>query len=78
MDKKEKERILREAVLSLDPQKIREAGEKTGHPVRIINDEEIMFLAAQIIMFYIPDAPYNAREEAMMILGIKGMFFGGF
>ncbi len=74
----EKGKILREAVMTLDPQKIREAGERTGHPVRVESDTEIVYLAAQLILFFIHDAPDEVLREAEDVLGISGTFFRGF
>lgn len=68
MTKEEKEKLLREAVLSLNPQKIREAGEKTGHPVKVSDDGEVIQLASEMIVFYIPNAPKEIMMTALSML----------
>ena len=75
MEKSEREQILKEAVLTMNPQRIREAGNKTGHPVKVVDDVEIVYLAAQMILFFIPDAPQKAKQEAMLILDIPHISF---
>ena len=78
MTKEEKEKRLRDAVLSLDPNEIRKAGEETGHPIRVEQDMEIIYLAAQVILMFIPDAPKEAVSKARSILGLDNIFFRGF
>ena len=75
MEKGEKEQLLKEAVLSMNPQIIRQAGEKTGHPVRLDNDFDIVMSAAQMIVFFIPDAPPNIKIQAMHLLSMFGNRF---
>ena len=68
MDKYERERLLTEAVLTLDPIRIREAAEKTGHMVKDMSDTEIQMTAAEMIIFGIPDAPKDVLLRAISIL----------
>ena len=51
-------KMLRDAVLSLNPTAIRMIGGLCGHPVDPnLGDVEIIHRAAEMIVFYIPDAP---------------------
>ena len=78
MTTEEKERILRDALYSLNPSEIRKAGEQTGHPVYWVDDAQVMFAAAEMILFYMPDAPDEVKERAMAIFGVRNIFAGGF
>lgn len=65
--------MLRDVVLSLNPMAIRMVGSMVGHPVDPnIDDVEIIHKAAEMIVFYIPDAPPQTREHALNILAILG------
>ena len=67
------EKMLRDVVLSLNPMAIRMVGGMTGHPVDPnLDDVEIIHKAAEMIVFYIPDAPQDIREHATNILGMLG------
>ena len=67
------EKMLRDAVLSLNPMAIRIIGGMTGHPVdQNLDDVEIIHKAAEMIVFYIPDAPQDIREHALNILATLG------
>ena len=66
-------KMLRDVVLSLNPTAIRMIGGMTGHPVDpTLDDVEIIHKAAEIIVFYIPDAPPEIREHATNILAMLG------
>ena len=78
MNKQEKEQVLREAVLSLDPKKICEAGERTGHEVKLQSDMEIVMAAAEMILFYIPDAPQNVKNKAINTITFGSVNMNGF
>lgn len=67
-----------EAVLSLEPSKIREGGDRTGHKVMLEDDVDVLLGAAQIILFYIPNAPKEKKEKAMDILGLSILKGSGF
>ena len=65
--------MLRDVVLSLNPTAIRMIGGMTGHPVDpTLDDIEIIHKAAEMIVFYIPDAPQDIREHATNILATLG------
>lgn len=65
--------MLRNVVLSLNPVAIRLIGGMTGHPVDPnLDDVEIIHKAAEMIVFYIPDAPPQKREHALNILATLG------
>lgn len=64
------ERLMREAIFSMNPQKIRDVGRRTGHEVSVEDDEEVVKLAAEMIVFHIPDAPLTVKLEACVILGL--------
>ena len=65
--------MLTDAVLSLNPMAIRMVGEMAGHPVDpSLDDVEIIHRAAEIVVFYIPDAPQHTREHALNILAFLG------
>ena len=64
-------KMLRDAVLSLNPTAIRMIGGLCGHPVDPnLGDVEILHMAAEMIVFYIPDAPQQTREHAVNILAM--------
>ena len=68
-----KNQMLTEAVLSLNPMAIRMVGDMTGHPVDPrLDDIEILHRTSEIIVFYIPDAPQQIREHAVNILAFLG------
>ena len=65
--------MLRDVVLSLNPPAIRVMGGMVGHPVDPnLDDVEVIRRAAEMIVFYIPDAPPEKREHALNILSILG------
>lgn len=78
MDKKERERLLREAVLTLNPKTIRETAQITGHTVGDMTDREIQERAAEMIIFGIPDAPKDALLRAISTLSEGRFSFRGF
>lgn len=64
-------KMLRDAVLSINPVAIRMVGDITGHRVdHNLDDVEIIHRAAEMIVFYIPDAPPQTREHAVNILAM--------
>ena len=64
-------KMLRDAVLSMNPMAIRMVGKMVGHPVDpYLDDVEIIHRAAEMIVFYIPDAPQQTREHAINILAM--------
>lgn len=68
-----KNRMLLDAVLSFNPIAIRITGGMTGHPVDpMLDDVEIIRRAAEIVVFYIPDAPPDKKEHAVNILAMLG------
>ena len=67
------ERGLLEAVFTLDPMTIRIVGNKCGHPVRLMDDFEVLHAAAEMVVFAIPNAPREIRDKATNILAIFGM-----
>lgn len=66
-------KMLRDAVLSLNPVAIRMIGGMCGHPVDPnMDDVKVIHKAAEMIVFYIPDAPPQTREHALNILATLG------
>lgn len=66
-------KMLRDVVLSLNPTAIRMIGGMCGHPVDpSMDDVEVIHKAAEMIVFYIPDAPPQTREHALNILATLG------
>jgi hypothetical protein len=48
-------------------------GNMTGHPVDpTLDDVGVIHKAAEMIVFYIPDAPPEKREHAINILAMLG------
>ena len=68
MDKDERGRALAEAVLTLDPKKIREVARITGHDVTDLSDREIQIRASEMIIFGMPNAPKEAVLKAISTL----------
>lgn len=65
--------MLRDVVLSLNPTAIRVIGGMVGHPVDPnLDDVEVIRKAAEMIVFYIQDAPPQKREHALNILATLG------
>ena len=65
--------MLRDTVISFNPMAIRMVGSMTGHPVDpSLDDTEIIRRAAEMVVFYIPDAPPQIREHATNILAMLG------
>jgi len=59
--------------MSFNPMAIRMVGVMTGHPVDpTLDDVEIIHRAAEMVVFYIPDAPPQVREHATNILATLG------
>ena len=66
-------KMLSDAVMSFNPMAIRMVGSMTGHSVDpTLDDVEIMNRAAQMVIFYMPDAPPQVREQATNILAMLG------
>lgn len=64
---------LLDAVFTFNPLAIRMMGDVTGHPVDpMLDDVEIIHRAAEMVVFYVPDAPPNVREQAENILATLG------
>jgi len=68
----EKELLLRDAVLTMNPIVIRAIGEQTGHRVMLLSDFDVIHAAAEMIVFAIEDAPQDVREKAENILAMFG------
>lgn len=69
----QKDKMLTDVVMSFNPMAIRIVGGMTGHPVDpSLDDIEIIHRAAEMVVFYIPDAPPQIREHAVNILGMLG------
>ena len=64
---------LLDAVFTFNPLVIRMMGDVTGHSVDpMLDDVEIIHRAAEMVVFYVPDAPPNVREQAENILATLG------
>lgn len=65
---------LLDAVFTFNPIVIRMMGDVTGHPVDpMLDDVKIIHRAAEMVVFYVPDAPPNVREQAENILATLGL-----